>query len=276
MTGVIEQPSRARVKALIRNEWRRALRDVNALVPVVLFPVLFNVLLPGLAVGLVANSGDAVKQLHGMEAFLERVGAAVAPGSGTQEIIITAITMYVFAPMFLLIPMVVATASASAAFVGERERRTLDGLLYGPASIREIFLAKTLASTIPAVVVTWIVFVVFTAIVNVAGWPVMGSVFFPDLTWVVAVAALIPLLAFVIVGSIVAISNRARSVQSAQGVVVFFFLPLVASIISQATGAILLNHTFVAFTGVALALLAGLVYRILGRVVDDPDLVLKT
>ncbi|MDO4899765.1 ABC transporter permease subunit [Actinomyces sp.] len=276
MYGNAERPSRARMTVLIRNEWKRSLRDVNALVPVLLFPLLFSILLPGLVIGVVANSEDTVKQLRGLEAFLERVGAAVATGAGAQEVIVTAITMYVFAPMFLLIPMVVATAGASAAFVGEWERGTLDGLLYGPASFREIFLAKTLASTIPAVAVTWIAFLAFTVIVNAAGWPVMGRVFFPNPTWVIAVAVLIPLLAFVIVGSIVAISNRARSVQSAQGVVVFFFLPLVASIVSQATGAILLNHTFVALTGGLLALLAVLVYRVLGRVIEDPDLVLKT
>lgn len=267
--------SRARVSALVRHEWRRSLRDTAALVPVLLFPLLFSVVLPGVSVGLVARSDDLASRLHGIEAFLDRVSAVVAPGASTQEVLVVAVTVYVFAPLFLLIPVIVATTGASAAFVGERERRTLDGLLYGPASVREIYLAKTLASVIPAVLLTWVSFLAFTVVVSVAAWPVMGRVFFPDLTWLFAVVVLVPLIAFIVIGVVVLISTRARSVQSAQGVSVFFVLPVVASIISQATGAMLIDRLVVAVLGAVLVLAAAIIYRVMVRMVDDADLVLK-
>lgn len=237
------------VLVLIRKEWRQALRDTSALVPVVLFPLLFSIILPGAAVGLIAHSASSETRIHGLEPFLDLVASVSGAGMGPQQLLVTAVVTYVFAPLILIIPVIVATAGATAAFVGERERGTLEGLLYGPITVRELFLAKTLASVIPAVLLTWASFLGFSVVANAAAWPVMRGIVFPDVTWALAVLVLVPLVAFLVISVIVGVSNRAKSVQSAQGIAVFFILPLVGMIVSQIAGALLFDWRVVALLG---------------------------
>ena len=66
---------RRRVMVLIRKEWRQALRDTSALVPVILFPVFFSIILPGAAVGLIAHSVSSETRIHGLESFLDLVAS---------------------------------------------------------------------------------------------------------------------------------------------------------------------------------------------------------
>ena len=259
---------RRRVMVLIRKEWRQALRDTSALVPVILFPVFFSIILPGAAVGLIAHSVSPETRIHGLESFLDLVASVSGAGMGPQQLLVTAVITYVFAPLILMIPVIVATAGATAAFVGERERGTLEGLLYGPITVRELFLAKTLASVIPAVLLTWASFLGFSVVANAAAWPVMKGIVFPDVTWTLAVLVLVPLIAFLVISVIVGVSNRARSVQSAQGIAVFFILPLVGMIVSQIAGALL-------FDWGVLAVLCVIAYLLMARVVEHDEIVLK-
>jgi len=263
------------VLVLIRKEWRQALRDTSALVPVVLFPLLFSIILPGAAVGLIAHSASSETRIHGLESFLDLVASVSGAGMGPQQLLVTAVITYVFAPLILMIPVIVATAGATAAFVGERERGTLEGLLYGPITVRELFLAKTLASVIPAVLLTWASFLGFSVVANAAAWPVMKGIVFPDVTWTLAVLVLVPLIAFLVISVIVGVSNRARSVQSAQGIAVFFILPLVGMIVSQIAGALLFDWRVVALLGGVLAVLCVIAYLLMARVVEHDEIVLK-
>ena len=263
------------VLVLIRKEWRQALRDTSALVPVVLFPLLFSIILPGAAVGLIAHSASSETRIHGLEPFLDLVASVSGDGMGPQQLLVTAVVTYVFAPLILIIPVIVATAGATAAFVGERERGTLEGLLYGPITVRELFLAKTLASVIPAVLLTWASFLGFSVVANAAAWPVMKGIVFPDVTWTLAVLVLVPLIAFLVISVIVGVSNRARSVQSAQGIAVFFILPLVGMIVSQIAGALLFDWRVVALLGGVLAVLCVIAYLLMARVVEHDEIVLK-
>ena len=266
---------RRRVMVLIRKEWRQALRDTSALVPVVLFPLLFSIILPGAAVGLIAHSASSETRIHGLEPFLDLVASVSGDGMGPQQLLVTAVVTYVFAPLILIIPVIVATAGATAAFVGERERGTLEGLLYGPITVRELFLAKTLASVIPAVLLTWASFLGFSVVANAAAWPVMRGIVFPDVTWTLAVLVLVPLIAFLVISVIVGVSNRAKSVQSAQGIAVFFILPLVGMIVSQIAGALLFDWRVVALLGGVLAVLCVIAYLLVARAVEHDEIVLK-
>ena len=263
------------VLVLIRKEWRQALRDTSALVPVVLFPLLFSIILPGAAVGLIAHSASSETRIHGLEPFLDLVASVSGDGMGPQQLLVTAVVTYVFAPLILIIPVIVATAGATAAFVGERERGTLEGLLYGPITVRELFLAKTLASVIPAVLLTWASFLGFSVVANAAAWPVLRGIVFPDATWTLAVLVLVPLIAFLVISVIVGVSNRAKSVQSAQGIAVFFILPLVGMIVSQIAGALLFDWRVVALLGGVLAVLCVIAYLLVARAVEHDEIVLK-
>jgi len=62
---------------------------------------------------------------------------------------------YLFAPFFLIMPLMFSTVIAAESFAGERERKTIEALLYTPATDTELFLGKVLAAFTPAVLITW-------------------------------------------------------------------------------------------------------------------------
>ena len=57
---------------------------------------------------------------------------------------------YFLAPLFLIIPLMVAAIVGAESFVGEKERHTLEGLLYTPATDLELYAGKVLAGAVPA------------------------------------------------------------------------------------------------------------------------------
>ena len=67
---------------------------------------------------------------------------------------------------FLIIPIMTASVMAASSFVGEKEKRTLETLLYSPLSIREIFQAKVYASFFVAVFVTYVSFILTVIVIE--------------------------------------------------------------------------------------------------------------
>ena len=61
---------------------------------------------------------------------------------------------YLLSPLLLVIPLMVSAVLAADAFAGEKERRTLEGLLLLPIADRDLFLAKVLSAYLPALVIT--------------------------------------------------------------------------------------------------------------------------
>ena len=146
----------------------------------------------------------------------------------------------------------IASITASSSFVGEKERRTIEGLFYTPLSNRELVLAKVLGSVIPSVLLTWVAFIVYTLIVNVLGSPMMGGVFFPTWTWSVIIVVLVPAVGFLATSLIVAVSGRSTTMQGAQGTTLLVVFPIIALVVTQATGLMLFDVTTAVIAAVAL------------------------
>jgi ABC-type Na+ efflux pump permease subunit len=241
--------------ALARKDWLELLRNRQALVPVIIVPLIFVVVLPALVI-LAGNSSFISVPAGDLEDFVEIFPESLVPdGYSAEQTLVYAAITYMFAPFFLIIPVMIASISASSSFVGEKERRTLEGLLYTPLSNRELVLAKVLASFIPAVVFTWASFIVFTVLVNSLAWTLFDGPFFPNWTWVLMALFLVPLVAFLSVLLIVAVSQRSTTMQSAQGASVFLVLPIIGALISQASGLFFFDVTVVAIAIVLVALI---------------------
>ena len=73
-----------------------------------------------------------------------------------REQIVVLVLGYLLSPLLLVIPLMVSAVLAADAFAGEKERRTLEGLLLLPIADRDLFLAKVLSAYVPALVITWI------------------------------------------------------------------------------------------------------------------------
>ncbi len=238
--------NRNRIATLIRKDLREVLRNKQALAPLLVVPLVFVVILPT-GIILLGSNPALLASVNGLGAFLDNLPTGAMPaGLSTEQTVIYAVTIFFLAPMFLLIPVMVASVTASSSFVGEKERRTIEGLLYTPLTDRELVLGKVLTSVVLSVGLAWVSFVVYAIIVNLLGGPVMGGMFFPTATWVIMIVLLVPLVSILATSLVVAASGRATTMQGAQGLVMLIIFPVLALVVGQATGLMLFDVTVVA------------------------------
>lgn len=173
-------------------------------------------------------------------------------GLSPEQLPIVLILGYLIAPLFLVLPLMLSCMIAAEAFVGEKERKTLEALLYTPATDGELFLGKALAALIPGIVYTWVNFVIFALVTNIAGFPVMGRIWFPTASWWGLMICVVPAVALLGVAATVIISTRVKTFMEAyqaSGILVILILFLV---VAQATGLLFLSPLVAVIVGLVL------------------------
>ncbi len=167
-----------------------------------------------------------------------------------QQLPIVLILGYLMAPLFLVLPLMLACIIAAEAFVGEKERKTLEALLYTPATDGELFLGKVLAALIPAIVYTWVNFLVFTLATNLAGYPVMGRFWFPTPSWLALMVVVVPAVALLGVAVTVIISTRVRTFMEAYQVSGALVLVILVLVVAQSVGLLFLSPLVAVLVGI--------------------------
>ena len=175
----------------------------------------------------------------------------LAPYSIEQQTVVFFL-VYMLAPMFLILPLMVASVIAADSFAGERERRTLEALLYTPTTDRELFVGKLLSSWIPAIVVALAGFLLYIVMANAAAWSTMGQIFFPNWMWVVLVLWVAPAAAGLGLSSMVLVSARAQGFQDAYQTGGLIVLPLLLLVFGQVTGLMYFSVWLVLLLGLLL------------------------
>ena len=159
------------------------------------------------------------------------------PTQAVQGIIAT-----YFLVLFMLIPTVLPLTIAIYSIIGEKTARTLEPLLATPARVGELLLAKSIASTIPAVLVTWLAYLVYLAAVrSVGSQAAVNAVTAPR--WLLAIAFLVPLLTLLSVNLGIFISTRVNDVRAAQQIGGLVVVPIVGLGIAQVTGRVVLDDS---------------------------------
>lgn len=158
-----------------------------------------------------------------------------------EKLFIVIVLGYLIAPLFLVIPLMVSCIIASEAFVGEKERKTLEPLLYTPATDSELFLGKISAAMIPGILYTWLNFIVFTLVANIAGLPIMGKFWFPTMNWIVMMIFLVPVISLLGVSVTIIISTRVRTFMEAYQATGILVLLVVGLMIAQSLGLLFLS-----------------------------------
>jgi ABC-2 type transport system permease protein len=178
-------------------------------------------------------------------------------GYTPDQLLITFTLLYMFAPMYLIMPLMVASVVAADSFAGEKERKTLEALIYTPTTDLELFTGKVLSAWLPALVVSLVGFVLYGVAVNVAAWPTMQRIFFPNTTWLVLVLWVAPGAAALGLGATVLVSSRVNSFQEANQIAGVVVLPIVILVVAQASGVMYLSVGLTAVLGVVVWLIAG-------------------
>ncbi|HTN78829.1 MAG TPA: ABC transporter permease subunit [Acidimicrobiales bacterium] len=232
-----------------------AIRRSKAIVlPMLLVPLLLFVFLPA-AIGFAARAVTDVN----IDGFLGRLpGDVAAPirKLPEREQLVVLVNGYLLAPLFLIVPLMVSVVLAADAFAGEKERKTIEGLLHLPISDRDLFLAKLLGAFVPAVIVSWAGFVCFAIVTNTIAWPVMHRLFIPTRLWGVMILWVAPAVAALGLGVMVRVSARARTSQEANQLGGAVILPLIFIALGQATGLLLVALPVALTVGAVLWVLA--------------------
>ena len=247
--------------------WALALRDLRVvsgssavMIPLIVVPLVFLLLLPGIFALIAHLGGPAVTGASDLAALLERLPLPVAQrlaGLDPTAKMMLLVLGYLMAPLFLILPLMVASVIAADSFAGEKERKTLEALLYTPTSDGELFGAKLLVALVPALGVAWGGLVVYSLVADIAAYPYLHHLLLPDPLWLVLAFWLSPGVAGLGLGITVLVSARVRSFQEAYQLGGIVVVPLIAVVAGQAAGVIYLNALAAFLVGLLLFVLDG-------------------
>lgn len=243
------------ITAIVRKDLKVVIQNKGVSIPLIIVPIVIMVLLPGLTALLPLIDEAAFTTDTDLQMFMEQMPAglmATLEGYNEVQSMVVLMLVYLFAPMYLILPMMVASVIAADSFAGEKERKTLEALLYTPTTDAELFLAKLLSAWVPAVAVAWGGFIIYCIVANLAAWPTIGQVFFPNLMWIVLAVWVAPAVAGLGLGATVLFSARAETFQEAYQLGAMVVIPIVILIIGQATGVMYFSTSLVLVLGLVL------------------------
>jgi ABC-2 type transport system permease protein len=254
------------IRAIIAKDLQVALRSKAVVLPMVIVPLIVVVVLPvviALAPTALQATGTRLPthELDDLAQLVERAPAGLRQELAAYDLAQAAVVLaliYLFAPFYLIIPLMVSSVIAADSFAGEKERKTLEALLYSPTSDTELLLAKLLSAWLPGLAVGIGSFVLYGVIANLAGWHVVGRLFFPNLMWIVLVLWVGPGMAALGLGATVLVSARVNTFQEAYQAGSLVVLPVIVLLVGQVSGFFYLHVGFVLLLGVVIWLVAGL------------------
>ncbi|MGE5463969.1 MAG: ABC transporter permease subunit, partial [Syntrophothermus sp.] len=173
-------------------------------------------------------------------------------GLRLEQMFTVYITAFMLAPLFLIMPLMFSSVVGADSFVGERERKTMEALLYAPTTDIELFLGKVLAAVIPAVSLSWLTYLVYIIVVNAGTFNMFGRIWFPLAPWWPMMFWLTPAFAVLGISATVMISARVKTFMEAYPLTGSLVVVVLALVVGQATGVLVLGVGTVILIGTIL------------------------
>ncbi len=243
--------------AIVKKDWLEVRQNTSAIASMVAVPVIFIGVMPliiflaGNAAG--GNATQMANQFNGLETMMGSMPAVMAqylaPWNDFQRNFVLLLGIF-FAPMFLILPLMSASVIAAESFAGERERKTMEALLYTGASDAELFVGKVLAAFLPSLALTWLSFALYTAVLNGAGWNIFGQIWFPLPMWWPLIFWVTPAIAALSIAFTVLISAKTKTFMGAYQTGASMVVLVLGLMVGQVSGVLYLS--------VGVALLVGL------------------
>ncbi len=226
----------AKIGAIVEKEIADARKNRMIILSMALIPTLLVAMVLGTT--FVMLNVESVDEASLDEDELSMIPAELSGLNPSHALLILLNDQFMF--YFLLIPMMLPVYIAAYSIIGEKETKSLEPLLATPVSTSELLVAKSLAATIPAVVLTWLSFIVLI----IGGYLIMPEPVFLAMirpVWIVSMVLLSPLLALLSVFSGVIISSRMNDPRAAQQVTGIFVVPIIALSLVVLAGKIFLS-----------------------------------
>jgi ABC-type Na+ efflux pump permease subunit len=244
--------NRHNVWLVFKKDWLEIKRNNQVLLPILLVPLIFSVVLPSIVL-LISNTSSLGSSQNSMQDFLPLIAnlpsdvQAQLANFTPDQIMVYIMSVYFFAPFFLIIPIMASSVMGSDSFAGEKERKTIEALLATPLTDGELLMGKILVSLIPALAVTFVSFAIYAVIIDVATFSMFGGMLLiPNMVWLIMIFGVTPTLALCSIGLTVIISARVKGFKEAQQISVVLLLPILGLVFAQVSGLMILGPTLLA------------------------------
>jgi ABC-type Na+ efflux pump permease subunit len=235
---------------VFKKDWLEIKRNWQVLLPIIVVPIVFSVILPVIIGGIAnapessMNSGNQDFQalIPNLPMDIQNMLANFTANQSMTYIMV----VYFFAPFFLIVPVMASSVIGSDSFAGERERKTIEALLATPISDSELLLGKILVSFIPAMLVTFVSYGLYMAIVDVMTYGTFGMLLLPTTNWLILMLGVTPAIALCSIGLTVMISSKVKGFREAQQISVVLLLPVLGLVFAQISGLVVLGPLILA------------------------------
>lgn len=242
--------------ALIRKDVRGFLCNRRTLSVILLVPLMLTVVLPSVFIIGGVLHPESLADFQVLLALLPSTG-----GADEQQLILGLILNKLMPIFFLMIPIMVSSVMAASSFVGEKEKHTLETLLYSPLTLKQLFHAKILSGLVVGIGVSYFAFAVMLLVVEAELLALTGTMLLPDAGWLVVLLLIAPALSLAAIAITVRSSARAQSSEESQQRAVLLIFPLLALIIGQFGGMLLIDTWLLLGLGAILVALDVLLMR---------------
>lgn len=237
---------------IISKEWAEVFKNRLVLFSVLFLPMIF-VAMPLVSVGLMGAFEEEVSEGGG-----DPIPGAEVLCQGLDELeCVQVYTLDLFTLMFMILPIMIPVTIAAYSIVGEKTTRSLEPLLATPITTTELVVGKMLAAIIPAVLATWIAYILYVIGISLMTTSIVSARLVEPL-WLFAVFVVGPLLSLFSVCIAIMVSSRVTDPRVAEQLSGVVILPLILLIVGQSIGFIVLDGELVLLVA-AVALIADIV-----------------
>lgn len=245
------------ILAIVKKDIRGITSNHRMFTALLAVPIVLTVLMPTLYILIMRFAPTESPDFQKLLAMLP----LAEQNEDTFKNMLRLLLNYMLPTFFMLIPIMAASVMAACSFVGEKEKRTLETLLYSPLSLKQIFRAKVLASFLLSMLVSAISFVVMLIVLEVETCLFAGFFLLPDAKWLLILLLVSPAVSLIAITLIVKASAKAQSVEDAQQGAVFLIFPIIMLLIGQFSGVLLVSAWLLLVLGIVCAILAVLLLR---------------
>ena len=242
MTVAAPRRPRSLTWSIAGMDLRQLWQSPDFLLPMIILAALFFVFIPAvllLTITHVHNSSIVAKVSNTLDLLPKSVRTQItarAPHATAATRTSYALAVYLFAPLAVIVPMTISTAVGANCLVGEREKGTGEFLAHSPASEREIYTGKLIASLLPGYVTTVVGFGIYALVVDLIVGPQVGGWFFPTRSWWVLMFWVVPPFLAITLSVVLRLSARVKSAAAAQQASGLVTLPLIVVSYGVASG----------------------------------------
>lgn len=243
--------------AIIGKDLRGIVNNRRMLLTLLIVPLVLTVLIPTVFVLVIYFIPSEAADLQRLLALLP----AEKEEAAFEAEAIRLVFNYMLPVFFLIIPTMAASIMSASSFVGEKEKHTLETLLYCPLPLRQIFRAKVLASFFLSMIVSFVSFAAMLLVLESEIFFFAGAFLVPDIRWLPVMLLLSPAISMIAITLIVRLSAKAQSVEDAQQGAAFLLIPILLLMAGQFTGVLLISTWVLLGLGGLCALLAFLLMK---------------